>query len=65
MNLVLTFVRETDKARLYKFADGQERWVPRSVCAKTLKWPPNVKGEPWTHEVAVAGWWLHKEGIRA
>lgn len=60
MNLTLQLVRETEKARLYRKADGSQQWVPRSVCERTLKFPAKTPESLPLHEVAIADWWLEK-----
>lgn len=59
MQLTLTFVRETDMARLYENKDGARQWVPRSVCVKTMKWPAEA-GKLAVHDVTIQDWWLQK-----
>jgi hypothetical protein len=59
MKLTLYLHRETEAARLYsredaRTADGKF-WVPRSVCPRTMKYPPAVGGLP-RHEVEIEGW---------
>lgn len=59
MKHTLQLIRETAGARLYRNRHGHEQWVPRSVCQKTLKWPPK-DGQPAVHEVEIEEWWLEK-----
>jgi len=59
MTLHLSFIRPTPLARLYRDRAGGEQWVPRSVCAKTLKWP-SQNGQPPVHEVEIEDWWLEQ-----
>lgn len=55
----LYLVRETEHARLYRKRSGSEMWFPRSVCLKTLKFPP-MPGMLPIHEVEVADWFMEK-----
>ena len=66
MTLRLTFLRETEKARLYRFKDGTSIWIPRSVVKSTVKFPSaglNDLVEHATetvHEINVEDWWWDK-----
>ena len=57
MTLRLYFVRETDAARLYERKNGSQRWIPKSVCPRVVKFP--VGARP-VHEVEIEDWWLEK-----
>lgn len=37
MTISLEFVKETDQARLFRFANGDEFWIPRSVINTAFK----------------------------
>jgi hypothetical protein len=58
MTLKLQMERETAAARLYDNGGGKQ-WVPRSVCVRTLKFPPQP-GKAAVHEVEIEDWWLAK-----
>lgn len=74
MTIQLWFIRETEKARRYckvpkarnpgpDIAENENFiWVPRSVCEKTLKWPPD-RGEWPVHEVDVEDWFADSRGL--
>jgi hypothetical protein len=59
--LRLTLIRETAGARLFARADGHQKWVPRSVCRSTVKFP-REPGQPQVCEVEIEEWWLEKAG---
>ena len=50
MKMTLHFVRETDLARLYRWPDGREAWIPRSIVRHTSKNPDG------THIVDLPDW---------
>jgi hypothetical protein len=52
-------VKETSLARLYRDRHDAEQWVPRSVCARTVKHPAQAGGLP-LHEVEIEDWWVAK-----
>lgn len=56
--------RETDGARLVETKAGLEIWIPRSVCPRTLKWPPNAEGNRPV-ELEIEDWWWEKNGMEA
>lgn len=62
MKITLYLHRETESARLYSRADDRTAegkfWVPRSVCPRTTKYPPDMPGGLARHEVEVEGWWV-------
>ena len=57
--LTLRLVRETAHARLYENAAGKQQWIPRSVCDRTFKYPPEPNQLP-LHDVTIKDWWLAK-----
>lgn len=64
MTLRLDFVKETEKARLYSDAAGEEFWVPKSVITHTTKYPQADALRFAVHEVTIEDWWWDKhEGL--
>lgn len=49
-------IRTTDKAVLI-LHDGEEHWIPRSVCLE------GDALETGDEDLIVADWWLEKEGL--
>ena len=75
MTVRLWFVRETAAARRYcklpksrnpgsdVFGNENYVWIPRSVVEHTTK-RPSKDGVEWPeHELAVADWFVDKEGL--
>lgn len=56
--------RETAGARLVETKGGFEFWIPRSVCPRVLKYPPNGEGKRLV-ELEVEDWWWEKNGVEA
>jgi hypothetical protein len=54
--------RETGAARLLETNAGMELWVPRSVCPRMLKFPPNPDGKVPV-ELEIEDWWWQKNGV--
>lgn len=50
-------VRETERAALYRLADGSEKWIPKSVIVRVEEF------DDGTALVTVRGWFADKEGI--
>jgi hypothetical protein len=65
MNIKLEFIKESGsaEARLYRFKDGRELWIPRSVVTKCLKWPQTDLTIPPVHELSIEDWWAEKEKL--
>jgi hypothetical protein len=59
MRTNLFFIRETAEARLYANRAGQEKWFPRSVIKRTLKYPAQPGARP-IHELELEDWFLEK-----
>ena len=53
--LNLTFLAQTDQARLYQNSTGIQKWIPSSICPKIFK-HGNDCGN--IHEVTIEDWWL-------
>lgn len=53
--------QETGAARRLQTRSGFEFWVPRSVCKRMLKFPPNQAGRVVV-EVEVEDWWWRRIG---
>jgi hypothetical protein len=53
------FRRESDKAILIETIDGEDCWIPKSVCDDA--WEGHDRGDPITLEVAT--WFAEKEGL--
>lgn len=66
MTIRLTLLRETDKARLYRFSDGTTTWIPRSVVKSTVKFSnpdlnsPVEQATNVIHELVIEDWWWDK-----
>jgi len=54
--LRLTFLQETNQARLYQLGRGKQQWVPRSVITRCLGTTPRIRGD--MHDVVIEEWWL-------
>lgn len=60
MTIRLTFIRETEKARLYMFSDRLPIWIPRGVVKSTTKFPYRGPDHPIVHELNIEDWWWEK-----
>lgn len=53
----LSKLRETDKAALYRLADGADVWIPKSVIED------EDEMDDGAIVLSVAGWFAEKEGL--
>ncbi len=63
MTIRLTLIKQTDLARLYRFADKEEIWIPRSVIKSMTKFPSKDPLNPEVHELNIEDWWWDKQEI--
>jgi gluconate kinase len=63
MKTTLIFVKETEKARLYRNSAGAQHWIPRSVIRNTLKHPHPDKGGDEIHELDIESWFARTKGL--
>ena len=61
MTIRLTFIKETELARLYMFKNGETKWIPRSVVKSTTKFPYQGPEHPVIHELNIEDWWWDKQ----
>lgn len=68
MTIRAIFIRQTDFARLYRFADNTLSWIPRSVVRSTVKFsstnplemPVDKPIQEEVHELVIEDWWWDK-----
>lgn len=54
MTINLTHVRETEKAKLFKYSSGKQIWIPKSVIRSATKFPNG------NQILTIEDWWWEK-----
>ncbi|HEU4344046.1 MAG TPA: hypothetical protein VFU31_21025 [Candidatus Binatia bacterium] len=58
ITVTLEFRAETDLARCYRFKDGTEVWLPRSIIKRTVKFPDSN-----LHQIELPEWKARQLGL--